>query len=81
MEFLGMSIGSWILIAIIAIWFVLAIKIYFFGGFKKKKGKGMSVGTCCDHGDENGGCAGCSGCDDSATARNAVMPKIKLDLK
>ena len=31
----GMSLGSWILIIAIAIWAFIAIKCYFFGGFKK----------------------------------------------
>ena len=35
----GMSIGSWILLAVIIAWAVIAIKVYFFGGFKKKGGK------------------------------------------
>lgn len=83
MEILGMSIGSWILIIFLAFWFFVAIKVYFFGGFKKKKGGKASIGACCDTGDEAGGskCEHCHGCDDtSATQRNAVMPKIKLDL-
>lgn len=80
MTIAGMSIGSWILIVIIAVWTVIAIKIYFFGGFKKKS---AGIGACCDHGDgeQGGGCAGCSGCDESATAKNAVVPKVRLDIK
>ena len=74
--FLGMSLGSWILLAVIIAWAAIAIKVYFFGGFKKKKGQKASIGACCDTGD-GAGCAGCSGCEEPATRRNAVAPVIK----
>ncbi len=100
----GMSLGSWILVIVIAIWIILAIKIYFFGGFKKRpKGQKASVGACCDTGDSpstesskkkdasktnavdpencDGVCAGCTGCDNTATTNNAVMPTFRVDPK
>ena len=81
----GMSLGSWILIAIIVIWALIAIKCYFFGGFKKRpKGSKTHVGSCCSGGDEPnlhvGGCENCAkrnGCHSEATEKNAVMPIIK----
>lgn len=80
----GMSIGSWILLAVIIAWAVIAIKVYFFGGFKKKGGK-SKVGSCCDTGDDDftvsfSACSGCSkrnGCASAATFRNAAVPTIK----
>ncbi len=51
----GMSLGSWILIALLVLWAFVAIKVYFFGGFKKKKrgarGHRGGGGGCCDTGD------------------------------
>lgn len=75
-ELFGMSIGSWILLLVIIVWAVIAIKVYFFGGFKKKKpGQKASIGACCDTGDED--CAACDGCNEPATKRNAVAPVVK----
>lgn len=73
-HFLGMSIGAWIVLIVIIAWAVIAIKVYFFGGFKKK-GHKASVGACCDIDNEN--CGGCNGCSDPATRRNAVTPIVK----
>ena len=82
----GMSLGSWILIAVIVVWAFIAIKVYFFGGFKKRpKGSKAHVGSCCSGGDgpiahATGGCEKCSqrnGCHSEATEKNAVMPIIK----
>lgn len=80
----GMSIGSWILLAVIIAWAAIAIKVYFFGGFKKK-GSRSKVGSCCGTGDDDftisfSACSGCSkrnGCAAAATSRNAVAPTIK----
>lgn len=72
---LGMSIGAWIVLLVIIAWAAIAIKVYFFGGFKKKKGQKASIGACCDTGDEN--CAACAGCNEPATRRNAVAPIVK----
>lgn len=79
MEIAGMSIGSWILVIVLIVWAVIAVKVYFFGGFKKNKKKGLHVGSCCESGDEDCGCGGqCAGCDENAAVRaNAVMPTIK----
>ena len=83
MTIAGMSVGSWILILVIIVWAAISIKSYFFGGFKRKKKKGLSVGNCCDTGDdEPGGCAACSARGDAETAAsaNAVLPIVK-DIK
>ena len=80
----GMSIGSWILVIVLAIWAFIAIKVYFFGGFKKNRKKGLSVGTCCDTGDDpcsGCNCSGCQGCSIQATRTNAVLPEFKVEPK
>lgn len=80
----GMSLGSWILIIAIAIWTFIAIKCYFFGGFKKHgEGSRPHVGSCCGGGDQayvQSACASCAkrnGCHSAATDKNAVAPIIK----
>lgn len=45
---LGMSLGAWIVLILIIVWAFIAIKVYFFGGFKRHKAHG---GGCCDTGD------------------------------
>ena len=80
----GMSIGSWILIIVLALWAFVAVKVYFFGGFKKDKKKGLSVGSCCETGDNpcsGCSCTGCQGCTIKATRTNAVLPEFKVETK
>lgn len=77
----GMSIGSWILVAVIVVWAAIAIKVYFLGDFKKGK-KGLSAGGCCGTGDaecSSRKCTGCPGCN--ATKCNAVLPEFKIEPK
>ena len=79
-----MNFASWIILIIVAIWIFAAIKIAFFGGFRKEK----KSGGCCDVGDvdksyrietacsacKKSGCAGCAG---SATNKNTLAPTIR----
>lgn len=78
-----MNLASWIILAIVALWIFAAVKIAFFGGFRKEKS-----GGCCDVGDVEDdfkielACSGCSktdcgGCASSAASKNALTPTIR----
>lgn len=78
------NLASWIILIVVAVWIFAAIKIAFFGGFRKEKKRG----GCCDVGDvdksfkietacsacKKSSCAGCSG---SATSKNSLVPTIR----
>lgn len=79
-----MNLASWLILAAVAVWILAAVKIAFFGGFRKEK----KHGGCCDVGDIEeefritSACAGCnksdcSACAGSATSRNALTPTIR----
>ena len=57
--FAGMTIGSWILLIVIAAWVFIAVWFGLFGGIHRKGRDGSPVSGC----GSARGCAGCHGCD------------------
>ena len=79
-----MNLASWIILIIVAVWIFAAVKIAFFGGFRKEK----KHSGCCDVGDTDksyrieSACSACkknscAGCANSAATKNALVPTIR----
>ena len=79
-----MNIASWIILILVAVWIFAAVKIAFFGGFRKEK----KHGGCCDVGDADAdfkvesACSACkktdcSACASSVTSKNTLTPTIR----
>ena len=77
-----MNIASWIILIIVAVWIGIAVKVAFFGGFRKKRAchgttlpsdEDLKLPSAC-MGCSKGSCAGCAS---AADRRDIPTPIIR----